>query len=138
MNTNYQLFVYGSLRKGFEHPAFKYITSYFHFVSHGKVKGLLYDLGEYPAAIPDKEEHYIVGELYSINEPDEFSYAIAQLDDYEGINPEEGSSLYRRELATIYTDHYMTNAWVYWYNGRLEDQPIIASGDVLAYMKEKY
>jgi gamma-glutamylcyclotransferase (GGCT)/AIG2-like uncharacterized protein YtfP len=137
MNTNFQLFVYGSLREGFEHPAFQYIGKYFHFVSHGKIKGQLFDLGEYPAAIPTQGEHYIIGELYAIKEADEFCYAIAQLDDYEGINPGEGASLYRRELTTVYTGNGETDAWVYWYNGFVDGKPIIASGDVLAYMKER-
>ena len=138
MNSQHQLFVYGSLRKGFEHPIFKYVSDYFHFVSPGKIKGILYDLGEYPAALPTEGESYIKGELYAIKEPTEFSYAIAQLDDYEGINPEEGSSLYRRELASIYTDQGITTAWVYWYNGEIGTEPIIESGDMLQYLKEKY
>jgi gamma-glutamylcyclotransferase (GGCT)/AIG2-like uncharacterized protein YtfP len=138
MNTQHRLFVYGSLRKGFEHPVFKYVSDYFHFVSHGKVKGILYDLGEYPAALPTEGERYITGELYEIKEPATFSYAIAQLDDYEGINPEEGSSLYRRELASIYTEKGITKAWVYWYNGEIGTEPIIESGDMLQYLKEKY
>ncbi|CAN5686615.1 gamma-glutamylcyclotransferase [soil metagenome] len=138
MNTNYQLFVYGSLRKGFEHPVFKYISDYFNFVSHGKVKGLLYDFGEYPAAVPDNGDHFIIGELYTVKEPDEFSYAIGQLDDYEGINPAEGSSLYRREKTTVYTEQGTTTGWVYWYNGYINNEPLITSGDVLAYAREKY
>ncbi|MES2647764.1 MAG: gamma-glutamylcyclotransferase family protein [Bacteroidota bacterium] len=138
MNSNYQLFVYGSLRKGFEHPVFKYVSDYFHFVDHGKVKGILYDLGEYPAALPTDDERFITGELYSIKEPSEFAYAIAQLDDYEGINPEEGNSLYRRELTAVYTDERTTTAWVYWYNREIGTEPVIVSGDMLQYLREKY
>lgn len=137
MNSIYQLFVYGSLRKGFEQPVFKYISDYFDFAATGKVKGLLYDLGEYPAAIPVSTDNFIIGELYTIREPEEFAYAIAQLDDYEGINPEEGNSLYRRELANIYTEKGSITAWVYWYNGYVANEPIIASGDMLAYLREK-
>lgn len=138
MNSTYLVFVYGSLRKGFGHPAFKYISNYFDFVCHAKIKGRLYDLGEYPAAVPEEEDHYIVGELYSVKHKDEFAYAIAQLDDYEGINPgEENSSLYRRELANIYTDNGLVTAWVYWYNRSVEGYPAIASGDILAYMKQR-
>jgi gamma-glutamylcyclotransferase (GGCT)/AIG2-like uncharacterized protein YtfP len=136
MNTVCQLFVYGSLRKGFEHPAFTYISNYFDFVCHAKIKGRLYDLGEYPAAIPSEEEHFIIGELYSIKNITEFGYAIAQLDDYEGINPGDGAtSLYRRELANIYTGNGLLTAWVYWYNGSVHQHPAIETGDVLAYLK---
>jgi len=138
MNTTYQLFVYGSLRKGFEHPAFTYIANYFHFSCHAKVKGLVYDLGEYPAAIPTDSEHFISGELYTIKHKDEFCYAIGQLDDYEGINPgDESTSLYRRELVNVYTADETLSAWVYWYNGPVEGFPVIPSGDVLEYMKQR-
>ena len=80
-----QLFVYGSLRSGFHHPAYEYISRYFKLVDNAKIKGVLYDMGEYPAAIPTNEENFIIGELYTIINADEFSWAIAQLDDYEGI-----------------------------------------------------
>lgn len=137
MNTIRQLFVYGSLRKGFGHAAFKYISDYFHFVSEGRVRGKVYDLGEYPAAVPCSEEHFIVGELYAIKQDDAFSYAIAQLDDYEGVNPgDDGSSLYRREPAPVYTSEGVTEAWVYWYNGSLDGYPEIVLGDVMEYKQQ--
>lgn len=134
----YQLFVYGSLRKGFHHPAYRYISDHFHFVGEGKVKGLLYNMGEYPAALPTKEEQYIIGELYAINDPGEFGWAIAQLDDYEGVNPTEGEpALYRRDVVAVLHNNLTTEAWVYWYGGDCTGKPIIASGDVLAYRQGK-
>lgn len=136
--TNHQLFVYGSLRQGFNHPAHQFISRYFNLVSPASIKGLLYDLGEYPAAMPTTGDQFIKGELYAIKMADEFCYAIAQLDDYEGIVPEEGPALYRRELVTVYTDGGTTDAWVYWYNGSVEDQPLVESGDVLEYLKAKF
>jgi gamma-glutamylcyclotransferase (GGCT)/AIG2-like uncharacterized protein YtfP len=138
MNSNFHLFVYGSLRKEFGHPAFTYIAKYFDLVSHGKIKGRLFDLGEYPAAIPTEEDQYIQGELYKIKNEDEFCYAIGQLDDYEGINPGDNSnSLYRRELAEVFVDNSLVPAWVYWYNGPVDDSPLIASGDILDYIKRR-
>ena len=95
-------------------------------------------MGEYPAAIPTEDDNYIQGELYKIRHEDEFCYAIGQLDDYEGINPGDNStSLYRRELAEVYTDNGIFSAWVFWYNGTVEGYPLIASGDVLDYMKQR-
>jgi gamma-glutamylcyclotransferase (GGCT)/AIG2-like uncharacterized protein YtfP len=137
MNTNYHLFVYGSLRSGFRSPAFEYISRYFTFVSNGKVKGSLHDMGEYPAAKPSNEGQFIIGELYTINNKDQFGFAIAQLDDYEGVNGEEGEeSLFRREITTVQDDHgKQTEAWVYWFNGSISNKPIIKSGDVLQYLE---
>ena len=85
-NENYKLFVYGSLRSGFRNPVYEYLTKYFHLLGEAVVKGKLYDLGEYPAAASTDEEKFISGELYSINNPLEFSWAIGQLDDYEGLS----------------------------------------------------
>lgn len=137
MPANHQLFVYGTLRKDLEHPVFHYIGKYFHFVSYGKVKGRLYDLGDYPGAVPADKDQYIIGEIFAINEADEFDYAIGQLDDYEGINPAEGASLYRRETTTIYTENGTAEAWVYWYNGVVAGMPVITSGDIMNYIKER-
>jgi gamma-glutamylcyclotransferase (GGCT)/AIG2-like uncharacterized protein YtfP len=136
--TCYSLFVYGSLRRGFQHPAFKYIHNHFDFAGDAKVKGILYDLGDYPAAIPTTDEKYITGELYSIRNVDEFSWSIAQLDDYEGTKPETcDKAMYRRELATIYINSKPTMAWIYWYNDDVSGKPVIHSGDVLQYYMDK-
>lgn len=136
--ATYYLFVYGSLRSGFHHPAYEYISRYFNFVSDGKVKGLLYDMGEYPGALPTNEEAYIIGELYHIKHSDEFEWALAQLDDYEGLNTEPGEpQLFRRELVTVYTVTETHEAWIYWFNGDVSNQPLVKSGDVLEYRRQK-
>jgi len=54
----HQLFVYGSLRSGFNAPAYEYISRYFQLVSTAKVRGVLYDMGDYPAAIPTNDDHF--------------------------------------------------------------------------------
>ena len=134
----YQLFVYGSLRSGFRSPVYEYISRFFTFVAEAKVKGKLFDLGEYPAGIPVEEENFIIGELYTAKNPQEFSWAIGQLDDYEGLNVEEGeTALYRRDITTIYVDGQLTNAWVYWYKGDVTGKPFVESGDILEYLKNK-
>ena len=134
----YQVFVYGSLRKGFQHPAYAYISRYFTLVAEAKIKGRLYDMGSYPAAIPTDEAFFITGELYKINHPDEFAWAIAQLDDYEGLNADDGETpLYRREPVTVFVQDQEEQAWVYWYNGDTTGKTLIAEGDVLQYMGQK-
>jgi gamma-glutamylcyclotransferase (GGCT)/AIG2-like uncharacterized protein YtfP len=133
------LFVYGSLRKGFQHPAYGYISRYFSLAGEGKVRGKLYDLGAYPAALPVEGDFFIRGELYRINQPDEFGWAMAQLDDYEGIVPEPGeTALYKREQATIYLDNGTTEqAWIYWFNGQVDERSWTGTEDLLQYMQWK-
>lgn len=133
-----QIFVYGSLRKGFHHPAYAYISRYFTLVAEGKVKGSLYDLGAYPAALPSEEGSFITGELYRINNADEFAWALAQLDDYEGLNTEQGEiALYRRDTVTVYLTAGTEQAWIYWYNGQVDERARIQTGDVLEYLRDK-
>ena len=134
----YQLFVYGSLRSGFRSPAYEYISRYFELVGDAKVKGQLYDLGSYPAAKPAEENKFIIGELYRIKSENEFSWAIAQLDDYEGVNVAfDEVQLYYRKVTDVHINDNITHAWIYWYNGDVNDKPLIDSGDVLQYMDQK-
>jgi gamma-glutamylcyclotransferase (GGCT)/AIG2-like uncharacterized protein YtfP len=139
MNTPViHLFVYGSLRRGFQHPVFDYIKNHFTFVSAANAKGKMFDLGDYPAAIPFTEGKGIVGELFVANSEDDFNWAISQLDDYEGLNPEAGEqALYKREATTVTHNGVETLAWIYWYNGDVTGKPVIESGDMLEYFKTK-
>jgi gamma-glutamylcyclotransferase (GGCT)/AIG2-like uncharacterized protein YtfP len=137
-DANHLLFVYGSLRSGFPSPAFQYIKPYFELVANGKVRGHLYDLGEYPAATPSTDERFIVGELYQAHSTDEFNWAISQLDVYEGIHPEEGEPVtYDRAQTTVYANDKEYTAWIYWYKGDVTGKPIIESGDVFEYAHRK-
>lgn len=137
-HASYYVFVYGSLRKGFQSSAYEYISRYFNFFGEAKVKGKLFDLGEYPAAIPVSGDAFIKGELYIVKNENEFSWAIAQLDDYEGVlvEPHE-QPLYRREIADTFINDAIVPAWMYWYNGDVSGKPAITSGDILDYLKKK-
>lgn len=133
-----QLFVYGSLRSGFRNPAYHYLTQHFTLVGEAVVKGKFFDKGEYPVAVPVSEEHFIQGELYRLNNPDEFSWVFGQLDDYEGVDPEEGEQpWYRRASVTVFRDGQQSEAWIYWYNGDVSQLPEIEIGDVLKYLQMK-
>jgi gamma-glutamylcyclotransferase (GGCT)/AIG2-like uncharacterized protein YtfP len=134
----FQLFVYGSLRSGFRNPIYKYLTQYFHLLGEAVVKGRFYDDGTNPVAVPINEDHYITGELYVVNNPEEFAWAMEQLDDYEGINVEAGeSALYRRELVEVFQNGQPSTAWIYWYNQSVDHMTSIETGDVLKYLQEK-
>lgn len=137
-NESRLLFVYGSLRSGFQHAAYQYMAKYFQLLGHATVKGKLYDMGDYPVALPTTEEKFIQGELYTLNEADDFSYVIGQLDDYEGLYAEEGETpLYKRELATVFCNGQSSTAWIYWFNGSVNNLQEIESGDVLEFMRQK-
>ena len=137
-NGVYHLFVYGSLRSGFQSPAYEYISRFFELVGNAKAKGNMYDLGEYPAAKPTAEECSIVGELYRIKNEKEFDWAIGQLDDYEGVNAEyDEVQHYYRETAMVCYNNETIPAWIYWYSGDVTGRPVVESGDMLQYLKDK-
>ncbi len=140
MNTStYQLFVYGSLRSGFRNPAYNYLTKYFRLLGEAVVKGKFYDAGPHPVAVPTNDtESYINGELYTINNPEEFAWAIEQLDDYEGLNVEVGETpLYTRAITEVFQEGKGSIAWIYWYNRPVEGMPVIQFGDILKYLQKK-
>ncbi|MBP9098902.1 MAG: gamma-glutamylcyclotransferase [Ferruginibacter sp.] len=133
-----QLFVYGSLRSGFRNPVYQYLTKYFRLVGEAVVHGKFYDKGPFPVAIPTAGDSFITGELYAVNNPEEFNWAIEQLDDYEGLNVEAGEKpLYKRELVTVFREGTPSLAWIYWYNESVDGMKEIATGDVLKYLQEK-
>lgn len=130
--------MYGSLRSGFNSDAYRYVSRYFNLVGTAKVKGVLFDLGDYPAALPTTNDAFIIGELYTIKNETEFEWAIEQLDDYEGLHVELGETqLYRRELVDVFCNDNTIQAWIYWCNQTVENKPLIESGDVMEYFKSK-
>ncbi|MEJ7681252.1 MAG: gamma-glutamylcyclotransferase family protein [Segetibacter sp.] len=126
------LFVYGSLRRRFCLPEHEYISRYFTFISEARAKGLLYDTGDYPAAVKNPKETFITGELYKAKNVGDFRLAIDQLDVYEEADTEEGIvPLYKRELTEVIYNNTIAIAWIYWYNRSIEGQTLIPSGDIM-------
>jgi gamma-glutamylcyclotransferase (GGCT)/AIG2-like uncharacterized protein YtfP len=123
------LFVYGSLRRGFDHH---YLLRQLRaeFIGRGKVRGELFDLGRYPGAVKSDSSNTVSGEIYRLKSPDS---DLKALDDYEGVGSttETQKSEYRRELTqvTIEDSGAITDAWIYWMNCDLPEKHRIASGD---------
>lgn len=136
-NTIQYLFVYGSLHSGFKNPAYEYLSQYFSLVGTAATPGALYHNGDYPIAVPTSQNTLIKGELYKLKNMEEFDWAIAQLDDYEGINVMPGEvSMYVRSVTEIELDNETVSAWVYWYNGSVDNMQSIPSGDVFDFFKQ--
>lgn len=130
------LFVYSSLLRGFPTTDYEYISRYFNFVGNAKTKGVLSVLEKIIVGTPCNEDRFIHGELYQVREQNQFSFAIGQLDEYEGVHPEPPQQpMYERSITTVISengDEY--EAWVYWYKGDIKDLPVIESGDVLDFL----
>lgn len=90
------LFVYGTLRPGLAPPALAPVVATLRGLGPARVRGRLYDLGRYPAAVADAEAPgWIAGELVARG-PD--SPSLAWFDAYEGWEPAApAGALFRRE-----------------------------------------
>ncbi len=127
------LFVYGTLRQGAGHPMHRLLLSHAGLVGRARYRGRLFDLGSYPAALPDDSGQWkIAGELYRIHAPGPL---LAQLDRYEGCAPESPKphDYHRERQEVTLEDGSSVKAWIYLFTQPLpaEGASIIPSGDYL-------
>ncbi|OFW11736.1 MAG: hypothetical protein A3H96_24630 [Acidobacteria bacterium RIFCSPLOWO2_02_FULL_67_36] len=103
------------------------------YVGRGSIEAALFDVGIYPAAVPDPDG-IVWGEVYSMIDP---AAVLAALDEIEGYTPDEPDrSLYlRAQTLVTLPDGTSEQAWVYFYNAPLGHAERIASGDYLEHVK---
>lgn len=138
MDTHSNLFfLYGSLRVGFRDPNYSYLSKYFHAKGEASVRGKFYFNGSTPVAV-QTETGLLTGDVYELNDPEDFKWVAVQLDDYEGLNVEAGETpLYKRELVSIDLDGKPAQAWIYWYNRPVADFIELDAAEIAAYLKEQ-
>ena len=128
-----KLFIYGSLLEtGNEFG--RYLKQHATIYKHGKFKGKLYDVGEYPGAIylPDTD-YKVHGIIIQLTNTDE---ALKYIDDYEGFGENQlQPNLFIRKLLTVQTADGNVKCWVYLYNHHTVHLKQILSGDYLSYKK---
>jgi gamma-glutamylcyclotransferase (GGCT)/AIG2-like uncharacterized protein YtfP len=103
------LFAYGTLKDPRQVAAAVGRPIHCRVVGSGSVRGILYDVGEYPALRPsDSPDDVVHGVLLEVDDS-----ALGELDAYEGVAEE----LYVRERCTVQLDDGTTAAaWIYFYN----------------------
>jgi len=114
MITNNYLFVYGTLLDdGNEFAIF--MRRHCTFIKKGRIKGRIYDFGEYPGAVLDENAGiYIQGSVYLMSNT---AMVLEKLDDYEGYGPDQKQpNLFIRQLVEVETDGQRIDCWVYLYN----------------------
>jgi gamma-glutamylcyclotransferase (GGCT)/AIG2-like uncharacterized protein YtfP len=105
-----RLFVYGTLRRGFENRFARLLRSRSRFLGTGRIRAKLHQFSGYTGAIQsDDPDQWIPGELYELKHPSILSI----LDRYEGR--EFHRKVVQVELCTEHT----LEAWVYFYRGNL-------------------
>ncbi|HEX2616746.1 MAG TPA: gamma-glutamylcyclotransferase family protein [Flavobacteriales bacterium] len=129
------IFVYGTLGKQARNPARRALAKYAAFAREATVKGRLFDLGEYPGAVPSRgARDRVSGELYAIDQ-DHAEELLKVLDSYEEFDPDDKSdSLFVRDVTEVYGQKSEPlKAWIYWYNGEKDRTAEIPSGDYKQY-----
>lgn len=136
---NTYLFVYGTLRSEFGHPAHTYLKRTV-YMGLGQTPGFLYDLGPYPALLTDpKESSFVTGEVYRLDKPEKLLPTIDQYEGYVAANP--GESEYTRSIHDVTLKDGETKSlrcWVYVYNSKPVDAKIISSGDYTEVLHEPH
>jgi gamma-glutamylcyclotransferase (GGCT)/AIG2-like uncharacterized protein YtfP len=127
------VFFYGTLMAGFDRRRRAGIDSKLTYVGRGSIRGALFDLGIYPAAVPAADGS-IWGEVYAMSESPTVLAALDEIEGYSEGNPDR--SLYTRSLTEVLLpDGAHAQAWVYFYNAPLGRATRIASGDYLEHVK---
>ncbi|WP_374949309.1 gamma-glutamylcyclotransferase [Mucilaginibacter sp.] len=129
---NHPLFVYGTLLQADNKLAY-YLKTHCTSLQPGKLKGTLYDIGDYPGLIISNVSTFVYGHLYEID-----TETLTLIDDYEGFGAEqEQPNLYLRKLFLIEASVETIQAWVYVYNRPAAGFPTITDGDYLKYLAQK-
>jgi gamma-glutamylcyclotransferase (GGCT)/AIG2-like uncharacterized protein YtfP len=122
------LFVYGTLRKEYKLGIMEKLAAHLVFTGKGKVQATLYDLGTYPAALANEQQHEIWGDVYEVTEADKL---FPVLDEYEGDE-------YKRQKTEVKLEtEERLDAWIYWYSGPVDESLQIQENDYLDYLKNK-
>jgi gamma-glutamylcyclotransferase (GGCT)/AIG2-like uncharacterized protein YtfP len=121
METEADLFVYGTLRKQMSHPLSHLLVRDARFLGLGIFQGKLYDLGRYPGAVASKDKtHMVTGEIYRLHDANR---VLRLLDEYEGHK-------FKRTQVGIYLGpHESLVCWIYLYTRSVAGRRIITSGD---------
>ena len=127
------LFVYGTLLDR-QNEFGDYLNAKCSFYADGKFKGRLYDIGEYPGAVPVADgSDYVYGKIFLVNDPDS---VMKRLDDYEGFGANQPQpNEFTRQLVVIETTDETVGCWMYLYNLPVDKVFRITSGNYLHYIK---
>ncbi|RYY33831.1 MAG: gamma-glutamylcyclotransferase [Sphingobacteriaceae bacterium] len=127
------LFVYGTLLTT-QNKFGLFLAENSRFVSNAKIKGRLYDIGQYPGIVPDAGGSYAKGKVFELSSEIVFD----TLDGYEGISAENPAPYeYARILLPVETESETLLCWVYLYNWPIDKAILIEDGDWMRHVNQK-
>ena len=122
------LFAYGTLQPGCAPQQMAGVAAKLRPVGKGFLRGVLYDLGRYPGAVPiANSQSRISGTVMELpGDPD----LLPELDAYEGFDPQNpAASEFVRERQTVELAAGGTvECWFYRYSGNRDGARVVASG----------
>lgn len=122
------LFVYGTLRAGFDGPMARRLVAEARHVGPASVAGVLLRVADYPGFVPG-DAGRVTGDLLALDDADA---TLAWLDDYEQCAPHwPPPHEYRRDRRMVEGPDGPVDAWVYIYARPVAGLPVIAGGDFL-------
>ena len=130
MNSN-QLFVYGTLMRGFDHPMAQLLSRSADFIGEARCQGRLYLVKHYPGLVlSDHPADVVFGELYRLRAPEAL---LREFDMYEacGEGFAEPTEYVRQMLPVTSEGRSVDEAWTYIYNWPVAHLPRIVSGRFL-------
>ena len=124
------LFVYGTLMRGFDHPMAKLLSRSAEFIGDACCQGRLYMVKHYPGLVlSDDASDMVFGELFRLRTPQS---SLVTFDDYEGCGPDVDEPQYLRQVLPVtFEDGTVKEAWTYVYNRPVAKLKRIASGRFL-------
>ena len=123
---NNLLFVYGTLLDKDNEYAL-YLKDQSSFYAEGRVKGKLYDIGEYPGAVlTGNNSGYVYGVILKLGNVKE---VLRRVDEYEGYGEgETWPNEFVRVATMVETSKGDIDCWIYLYNFPVINLPHITSG----------
>lgn len=130
MHKSEYLFVYGTLMSVFNNPVAIFLRENALLKGKAHFNGLLFDLGNYPAAVyAPKTINKVFGEIYELKDP---SKVFATLDVYEGLNDPD-FNLYERKNIDAYIKEEVYKCTCYVLKDKSNTYKLIQSGDYIKY-----
>jgi gamma-glutamylcyclotransferase (GGCT)/AIG2-like uncharacterized protein YtfP len=127
------VFFYGTLMSDFRRPSRMLLDLALKPVGRGWIRGALFDLGIYPAAIPAHDTR-VWGEVHRMLDIDSVLTTLDEIEGYSSTEPD--ASLYTRaEIPVTLENGRVAEAWVYFYNAPLGRAERIESGDYLEHLR---
>ena len=125
------LFVYGTLMRGFDHPMATLLSRSADYLGSVTCRGRLYLIKHYPGLVlSDDADDVVFGELFQLRRPAEL---LREFDMYEacGEGFKEPTEYVRKMLPVMSGEGAADEAWTYIYNWPVAGLPRIESGRFL-------